>query len=376
MKFSDTPGHIEVKRALGRLAESGHVPHAVMISGPSGVGKMLMARTFAQLLHCSSPIDGEPCGRCANCRLHAENQHPDLHYVYPIVKSASPKRAVSADFNEEWQQMISQYPAMPEEKWLEIMEAGNSQPMIYVDEADEIVLRDAYPPFAADRKIFIIWLPERLRIEAANKLLKVIEEPSDTTSFILVSNNELQVLPTIYSRVQRFGAVRLSDAEVAQYLTDKYHLPPLQAEQYAKLCGGSLIRADEIGSNSGENEEFAAIYRDVMRAAYGKRVAKLRQIADSVAGFGREKIRRFLAYVSRMARENFIFNLRMPQLNALTPEEEAFSQRFSPFVNHNNIDDFMTETDRARRDIEGNANPKVVLFDYFLMIIILLHRKT
>ena len=114
---------------------------------------------------------------------------------------------------------------------------------------------------------------------------------------------------------------------------------------------------------------------ELMRTAYAKKPAKLREIGDATAAFGREKIRRFLLYATRMFRENFIYNLRMPQLQSMTPEEEAFSRNFSPFVNHSNIEDLVAETDRARIDIERNANAKVVLFDYFLLIIILLHRK-
>lgn len=375
MNFNDIPGHEPVKEKLRDLVDSGHVPHALMLSGPSGSGKMMLARAYARFLHCENPVDGHPCGRCRNCRLHDENAHPDLHFVYPIVKSEKLKRRVSADVSECWQRMISDYPAMPEEKWLEIIEAGNSQPAIYVNEAEDIVLADSYPPYASHYKIFILWLPERLRLEAANKLLKVIEEPAEGTIFILVSNNELQVLPTIFSRVQRIHVGRLSDTEIENYLVRKYGYGEHEAMNLARLCNGSLILADEYGSHSGENDQFLALYQDVMRSAYSKKVGRLKALAEQTAAFGREKIRRFLDYMSRMIRENFIFNMKMPSLSAMSPEEEAFSSRFSPFVNHTNVEDFAAETDSARRDIERNANARLVLFDYFVRCIILLHRK-
>ena len=375
MQFSDIPGHESIKQTMRNFVASGHIPHAVMISGAPGAGKMLLARAYAQYLHCDNPRDGEPCGECRNCRMHSTLSHPDLHFVYPIVKSERPKRRVSADIADLWLKMLDQYPAMPYEKWLEILEAGNSQPAIYVDEADDIVTADSYPPYAACHKIFIIWLPERMTAETANKLLKVIEEPSDGTLFIFVSNNELQVLPTIFSRVQRLNAVRLSDADISGYAMRKYGLDYEQARRVAAISNGSIITADELGSHSGENEEFLLLYQDLMRAAYAKRVALLKILAEKTAAFGREKIRRFLDYMARMIRENFIYNMRQPGLSAMTAEEEAFSQRFSPFVNHLNVEDFAGETDRAKRDIERNGNPKVVLFDYFVLCIILLHRK-
>ncbi len=373
MKFSEIPGQTGAKETLRHLADTSHVPHALMISGPSGSGKMLLARAFAQYLHCDNPHDGEPCGVCTNCRLHADNGHPDLRYVFPWVKSRKLDRET---LTELWDNMLKESPSMPEERWLQLLEAGNSQPAIYVEDAEDIVQADAYPSTTSHFKITIIWLPEKMNPTCANKILKVVEEPSDGTVFIFVSNNELEVLPTIFSRVQRINVGRLSDSEISEYLTTHYHLVPDQANQYSRLCNGSLIRADELGGNTGENEEFLAMYQDVMRAAYAKKVNSLKRLSESVAAYGREKNKRFLNYMGRMIRENFLFNLHMPQLNAMTSHEEQFSVRFSPFINHHNVEDFLAETTRARRDIERNANAKVVIFDYFLYIIILLHRKT
>lgn len=375
MKFRDIPGHERLKSDLRSLVNSGHIPHAIMISGPSGSGKMMLARAYAQYLHCEHPTDGEPCGVCRSCRLHQDLSHPDLHFIYPIVKNDRQKRAVSADLAEEWGKMLRECPAMSSERWLELLDAKNSQPAIYVSDANEIVLADSYPPYTSKYKIFIIWQPERLQPAAANKLLKVIEEPSDGTLFILVSNNELQLLPTIFSRVQRFHAGRQSDTDIAAYLSRRHGLDAELAARYARLCNGSIIRADELGSNTGENEKFLTVYQELMRSAYAKRVARLKSLSEEVAAYGREKTQRFLIYVSRMIRENFIYNMKTPSLTAMTPEEETFSSRFSPFINHLNIEDFAAETDRARTDISRNANAKLVLFDYFLICIILLHRK-
>lgn len=375
VNYENVPGQEEAKKSLRELAASARLPHALMLSGPAGAGKMLLARAYAKALHCENPSDGEACGRCRSCRLHDDNSHPDLHFVYPIVKSEKLKRTVSDDVAEQWREMLANHPAMPEEKWLEILDAGNSQPAIYVNEADKIVRSDAYPPYVSPYKIFIIWLPERMRVEAANKLLKVLEEPSEGTLFILVCDNELGLLPTIFSRVRRLRVGRFSDAQIASYLQERYGFGAQAAFQYAPLCGGSLIPADEFGTHTGESEIFLATYQEIMRAAYSKRVALLKSIAERVAGFGREKIRRFLLYMARMIRENFIYNMRVPGLSAMTPGEEAFSTKFSPFVNHSNVEDFALATDEARRDIERNGNARLILFDYFIRCIILLHRK-
>lgn len=375
MKFSDIPGHEEVKSQLRGPVDAGRMPHALMLSGPAGAGKMLLARTLAQYLQCENRHDGEPCGVCNNCRMHAEANHPDLTYVFPYVQNKKQNRQQCADCMDIWNEMLRKYPSMPMEKWQELLDAGNSQPLIYVNDAEEIVRLDSFPSYSSPYKVFIIWQPEKMNVQTANKLLKVIEEPSAGTVFILVSDNELQVLPTIFSRVRRVHVGRLSDSEIADYLSARHHLPPHDAARYAPMCAGSLARADEFGTNSGENEEFLAIYQEVMRAAYGKKVGALRQTGDKVAAFGREKNKRFLDYMARMIRENFIYNMHLAPLNAMTAPEESFSQKFSPFINHLNVEDFLRETDRARRDIERNANGKLVMFDYFLYIIIFLHRK-
>ena len=344
MKFSDIPGQESLKNSLREYADSGKMPHALLIAGPSGAGKMLAARAFVQYIHCEDPQGGEPCGHCQACRLHAELSHPDLHFIFPIVKGKQ-KAEVSADLADRFLEMLRRYPMMPEERWLELIDAGNTQPKIYVREADDIVRADSYPAYTSRYKVFLIWLPERMMPETANKLLKVIEEPSPGTLFLLVSNNELQILPTIYSRVQRLHA------------------------------GENRLEGDDLAADSEETPEFREMFQELMRSAYSIKPAKLKQLADKVAGFGREKIRRFLNYVNSQVRENFIYNLQHPELNRLSPEEEAFSRRFSPFINHMNVEDFMAETDRARIDVERNANAKLVLFDYFLIVITLLRRK-
>lgn len=342
MRFSDTEGHENAKATLRQYADSGRVPHAVMLEGPAGTRKMQLARVYAQYLHCEHPSGGEPCGECPACRLHGDLNHPDLHFVYPVVKSDAIKKPVSIDYLPEFREMLEAFPEMPQEKWTELLKAGNKQPTIYVEEADDIIRADAYPAYSAKYKIFIIWLPEKMQPAAANKLLKVVEEPSEGTIFIFVSDNPLMVLPTISSRTQRI----LVGAEGRQ--------APPDAE---------------------ERDEFRSLYQDIMRAAFAVKPSRLKQLADITAAFGREKIRRFLEYANSMARENFLYRFHNPTLLSLTPEEEAFSRNFAPYIHEGNVEDFISETDRARMEIERNANAKIVLFDYFLLVIILLKRK-
>lgn len=375
VSFSQIPGNEEAKARLRQAVDNGRLPHAMLLSGPTGIGKMLLARAFMAYAHCENPSGGEPCGHCRNCRLHAEIDHPDVHFSFPIVQNKSRGIQSSDDQKEQWHRMLAEAPAMPFEYWLELLDCGNSQPAIQVGEAQEILRSASFPPYATKLKFYVIWLPERMNPDAANKLLKVIEEPSPGTCFLMVSDNELEVLPTIFSRAQRIRMNPVDRQDIERYLERHWGVDPMQASRLAPLADGSLAKADELGSNQGETGDFRRVFQAVMRSAYSRNVGMLKQLADEAAAYGREKTNRFLAYVSQMIRENFIYNLRMPQLNRLTPDDEAFSRNFSPFINAGNVEQMMEETDRARREIARNCNGKIVLFDYFLLITALIRKK-
>lgn len=375
MKFSDIPGHSNTKDALRQLVDKDKLPHAIMLTGVSGIGKVCLARALMQYAHCQNRRDGEPCGVCQSCRQHVSFNHPDVHFLFPYVKSKTKKVDTAQDVLGLWQKMLNEHDSMPIEQWLELIEAGNSQLQIYVADSDDVIRTDSLSSFNSKYKFIFIWLPEKLQLAAANKLLKVIEEPSPGTSFILVSNNDADVLPTISSRTQRFNMHPLSESEVAGYLSRRYNMPPSLATQYAHLSSGRMSKADEFGQHTGERGEFNELFQKIMRAAYAKRPGALREIGDNAAGMGREKLRRFLEFMSRMVRENFIYNLGVAPLNELTPEETAFSSKFSPFVHHGNVEQIIAEIERASTDIARNGNSKLILFSFFLYLIPLLHKK-
>lgn len=375
MQFDGIPGHTKVKENLRHLADTDTIPHAILLSGPSGIGKMNVARTFVQYAHCKNRRGGEPCGECSSCRQHQHFNHPDLHFIFPIVKNKAQKIETSADRIELWRQMLQQCPGMIPEYWMSLIEAGNSQPRIYVEDADYIVRADSYSSFSSKYKFFLIWLPEKMNPETANKLLKVIEEPTEGTVFLLVSNNDSELLPTIFSRTQRFNMRPVEEGEMMSYLTNRYHMDSATAGHIARLSHGSIAKADEFAGHTGERLEFQELFIDIMRNAYGKNPGRLREIGDKASGLGREKLRRFLEYMASMVRENFIYNLRLKSLTSMTPEEERFSERFSPYIHYANVEEMDAAIMAASRDIERNGNGKLILFSLFLQIIPLLHRK-
>lgn len=366
MRFTDIAGHMDTVGALRSIVDSGKIPHAILLSGISGIGKFRLARAFAQYVHCRDRRDGDSCGVCPSCLQHRRHNNPDLHFVYPVVKRDGAQ--VSTDFIDQWKTMLSEWSYMPPEKWNDLMQAGNSQPAIYVNESEDIVSKVSLSSYQENYKIFLIWLPEKLRPEAANKLLKVIEEPYEDTLFVLVSNDDSKLLPTIFSRTQRFNLLPLSESDITSHLVENKGIDPDLARAAAKIAEGSMGKAEELACHPDEILEFSSLFKETMRMAYALKATDLKSISENCAAMGREKLIRFLAYCSRMVRENFIYNMKMPQLSLLTPDEESFSLRFSPFIHEGNVEGLDSEISRAATDIERNANAKIVMFDLMLLL--------
>lgn len=365
MKFQEITGHKDIIESLRGLVDEGQIPHAMLFSGISGVGKMRVARAFAQYLHCKNRQGGDACGKCPSCLQHQKHNNPDLHFIYPIVKKDG--ALISKDLIEPWREMLDENSYMPPEKWNDLIKAGNSQPVIYVDESEEIINRASLSAFQEDFKIFIIWQPEKMRIEAANKLLKMIEEPFEDTVFILVSNNESRILPTILSRTRRYNFKPLSEIELQSLLLNK-GVEKEMAKDAARIAGGSLQKADEIACHPEELIEFSDLFKEIMRAAYALKAKNLKELSETAAAFGREKLGRFLSYSSRMIRENYIYNYNLPSLNMMTKDEADFSTRFAPFIHDGNVESLSEEIGRAATDIERNGNAKIVMFDLMLLL--------
>lgn len=371
MKFSDIKGHEKEKETLRRMADINKIPHALLLYGTQGTGKFMLARAFAQYINCTNRHDGDSCGVCEACRQTETLNNPDLHYIFPVLKKSKGKAPYSSEWTDEWRRMLAEHPWMEPEEWNTIIEAGNSQPQIYAEQSGEISRIESLSTFSSDYKIFMIWQPERMGEEAANKILKILEEPYADTLFIFVCNDAGRLLPTIYSRLQRVEVGRYSDSEVAGILAEE-GVPQQKAHTLASLSHGSVSAALELARSDSETEEFGDYFRQAMRFAYSRKALELKELADSLSQFGREKGMRVADYFSAQVRENYIYNLHVGALNSLTQSEEAFSCKFAPFIHERNVEAISSEINRVRTDIGRNANSKVVWFDFLLHLMLLI----
>lgn len=365
MQFSEVIGQEEPKRMLRQLIDEGRVPHAMLFCGPSGCGKMALAMAFAsELLH-HSP-------------LLRQWGHPDLHFSYPTIKKpsmGSEHQPVSDDYAAEWRQMITDGPYFSLDDWMQAMGAENQQAVITGGESDALSRRLNMKSSQGGYKVCIMWLPERMNLTCANKILKLLEEPPEQTVFILVSEDPGRLLDTIRSRTQRFDFKRIADDDIELSLVERRGIEPDTAHRLARLAAGSWLAAMEALKAGSESRMFLDMFAMLMRLAYSKRVRELKKWADSVAAFGREKQKRLLVYMGRMVRESFVYNFRAPELNYMTAEEEQFVSRFAPFINEGNIIELDEMMERAIRDVSQNANSKMVFFDIAMHTIILITRK-
>ena len=373
MKFSQIPSHENVKRQLRDMVADSRIPHAILLHGPSGIGKFMLARTFSQYLHCQSPTaDGEPCGRCPSCLQHENFNHVDSIYVFPVVKTEKLKEPVSDDYMTEFKEFVSASPFMDFDRWTTYFEKKNAQPVIYVYESAALEQRLSVTTTLSRYKTVIIWLPEKMNEQTANKLLKLIEEPFGDTVFILVSDNAAAILPTIYSRCRPIELKRLSDDTVASYLTENMAVDPQDALSMAHIASGDINSALRTMDATSVSRMFFDYFVRLMRLAYQRDVKGLKEWSADVASLGREQAVKFYDYSQRLIRENFVYNFNVPELLYLNRDEAQFSKNFARFITENNAEKIVSEMNRAATDIAGNANAKIVNFDFAIKMIILI----
>ncbi len=373
MRFADISGHDDVKQRLRDMVDENRMPHAIMIEGPEGSAKFALARAFLQYIHCTARSAGDSCGRCPECKLSATLNHIDTFISFPVVKRSG-RGDTSDDYLAEFRDYVRDYPYMDFEEWLRRLENINAQPLIYVSEATLLIRKLSITSRRSDFKTSLIWLPERLKEDAANKLLKLVEEPASDTIIVMVSNNSQLVLPTIYSRTQRVMVRRYTDAEVAEIISRKASMSEADAAIIARLANGNINEALRLVSVSKERKKFLVFFINLMRKAYQRKIIELRQWSADLAALGREPQIQFYEYCSRMLRENFVLNLKAPDLVFLTTDEMQFSVNFARFITNLNVMRLLDTFGKAATDIAANANSKIVNFDVAIQVILLLKR--
>lgn len=373
MRFSDIIGNEKAIEQVRRMVDSDHIPHALLFHGEPGVPKLALAMATAQYIHCTHRIDGDSCGMCPACLQHQSMNHADTFFSYPITKKG--EKPVSEDFGKEWKEFVEGgVIAEDYEQWLTIIGNENAQPIIYASESDNIVRKMSLSAYTAKYKVLVMWQADKMNKECSNKLLKLIEEPEPDSIFLLTTDNVKAILPTIFSRTQRIELRKPSTQQIAEHLARTHGIDITEALAIAAPADGNVVLAMRNMDHSSEIHDFHQQFVALMRLAYMRDMQGLKAWSEDIAEYKREKSQRFLNYAARMVRENYIYNLHIGALNYETQEESQFSKNFARFITEENVERMLKLFSDAARDIRGNANAKIVLFDIAVRITILIKK--
>ena len=382
MQFSEILGQEHIKSHLTRSADLGRIPHAQLFVGPEGSGTLPMAIAYAQYIICSNQ-NAENSGSNESCNLKFQKtSHPDLHFIYPTVSTEEVKtKPKSIDFITEWRDFLNLNPYGSLFDWYQMLGVKNKQGEIRVDDAQEILKSLALKSYEGGYKVMIIWMADKLNIAASNKLLKLLEEPTDKTVFILISENEEDIIQTIRSRCQVLHFNGLSETVIAEALVSRENIESKTAIKIAHQAQGNYNKALQLLQPDSESVFFEKWFVDWVRAAFRAKgnaaaIQDLIQWSEQIAGLGRETQKKFLHFCIDMFRQALLLNYQTESLVYMEPKVEKFKlENFAPFVNGNNINDIFKELSDAMYHIERNGNPKIILTDLSIKLTRLIHKK-
>jgi DNA polymerase-3 subunit delta' len=368
MQFKDVIGQDSIKQKLIQAVAEDRIPHAQLLVGPPGNGKLTLALAFAQYINCSDKQHNDSCGVCNSCRKYSKLIHPDLHFTIPVVKTTSIDKPTSSDYMTKWRQYFGENPYPQYEKWMQIIADENKQGAIYVDEAKDLIHKLNQKSYEAEYKVSIIWLPETMNITCANKILKILEEPPTKTIFILISEAEEKLLSTIRSRCQFIRVPKISDRDLEAAIADIAESTNTNPATIARLARGNYYMALEIMQNDELRKYNFQQFTSVMRNGYGRKLQEILSWSEEIAGIGRVRQMGFLKYCGEFLRENFLFNLKEPDLIYMDDKENEFSHKFAPFINEKNVLSLFHEFEKAYTDISMNGNAKLIFTDLGLKV--------
>jgi DNA polymerase-3 subunit delta' len=368
MQFKDVIGQRPAKELLIQLAQEQRVPHAILLLGPPGNGKLALALAFAQYLNCSGKTASDSCGVCSSCLKYKKLIHPDLHFTIPVIITSAIPKPTSSSYISKWREFFIANPYPMYEKWNQAIAEENKQGIINVNEASEIIQKLNKKSYEADYKVSLIWLPETMNATCANKILKILEEPPANTLFLLVSEEEQRLLSTIRSRCQAIRLPKIEEQDLAEALANHPSLGENNPAVIARMAKGNFILAEELLREDEVRKYNHRQYTSMMRSGYGRNLQELLAWSEELSSIGRTRQISFLRYCSDFTRENFMSNFKQPELVTLDENEEKFAKKFAPFIHEKNVMHLFSEFEKSQKDIASNGNAKAVFTDMALKI--------
>ncbi len=373
MRFSDVIGQEELKGRLRESVAAGRISHAQLFSGAAGYGALPLALAYVQYINCTARTAEDSCGECASCRQIDSLAHPDLHFALPVNRQGkkSGETPMTDDFLQLWRSVASEQKGyVAPQEWFKALDLGKTlKGIITAKEADKIVEKLSLKSYGEGYKTMIIWLPEMMNEQAANKILKILEEPWERTLFILITEHADRLLPTIISRTQEVAVPRISEEALAAYCQSR-GVEEQMALKISRFACGDRLKADEIiDGERGEEEQGAfSLFCALMRLSYNDKHLELVAWAEDVARMSRESQLSFLRHTARLLREAYIRHAGLSQISYIWGEEADFCNKFAPFIGNQNIEKLIEEVETATTQIHQNGNSTIV-FTHFALVV-------
>ncbi len=380
MLFADIPGQEDTKKTLINSVKKNHIAHAQLFAGKEGSANMAMALAYGMYINCEAQKENDSCGECASCSKFKKLIHPDLHFIFPVNTTKEvPKDAVSALFMKEWRSFLINNPYATIHSWGDTIGTENKQLIINTDDSRSIIKALSLKSFEGEYKVMIIWLPELMKTEGANAILKILEEPPAKTVFLMVSNNIDRLLTTIQSRTQKVMIPSFSDDEVKKYIIEKYSVEDKKATRIAFLADGNMDAAIRL-TDEHETEDNHDMFRDWMRLCYNlykktNNLIELNQWTEAFGALGREGQKTMLQYGINIMRETLVFRHTAQQLVRLQQEDLVFVEKFSQTLTDEMIETVSNRLNETFYHIERNASAKITFMDTSFFIASIFNKK-
>ncbi|HEY9487770.1 MAG TPA: DNA polymerase III subunit delta [Chryseosolibacter sp.] len=367
MKFENIPGLTGIKRMLIEAVKTNHSAHAQLFVGAEGALNLPLALAYATYLHCENKGD-DSCGVCPACSKNAKYIHPDTHFVFPLsnVKGEKDDERLKADITKSWRSFLLEQPFGNLDDWCNFHGGEDKLSIISKEASREIVKTLSLKPFESKNKVMIIWQPESMHPGAANGILKILEEPSPNTYFILVTNAADQLMPTIISRTQIITVPLLADDELETFLKEKQGVPDSAAGKIVQLADGNINLALKLISK--EEDNSTAFFTEWMRACFSNKYASLVAMAEEYHALDKLSQRNMISYGINMMRETLLYSSGAETINRTRGEEREFVQNFSRVLDVNKIETSFKLLNDAGYHLERNGSAKMIFLDLSLKI--------
>ena len=374
MLFAEIPGNKKVKKELISSVKKGRIAHAQLFLGKPGNAKLALAIAYAQFLNCEHKKEEDSCNNCHSCLMYNQLSHPDLHIIFPVLKINNIKNPISENFIAKWRELILENPFTSLQDWYQHLGVENKQGVIYKYEAQDLQKKLILKNYESSFRIVLIWMPEKMNHVTANKLLKLIEEPPNGTYILMVSEDHEQLLPTITSRTQIIKNKPFKNLEVATFLQKERGISNEKAEIIAFNAKGNMNKAIQLCVDEIEEVSSIETFQKWMQICYRVSLEELSSLTDEFAKKGRENQKVFFQHSLTVIRECLMFNVFNKEL-LLDNKQEQFIKNFAPYIHEENSVSIFERLEKAIKNIERNANPKIIFYELSLQMMRLLKVK-